>query len=73
MARTRSVRRTRGSGKSITFSPAGRKALLKKIEWVPVQSHDVEEDDNSTGMWSKFVESQVSSGCSSSAKTGEYL
>ena len=73
MARTRSVRRTRGSGKSITFSPAGRKALLKKIERVPVQSHDVEEDDNSTGTWSKIVESQVSSGCSSSAKTGEYL
>ena len=75
MARTRSVRRTRGSGKSITFSPAGRKALLKKMK-VPVRSHDVEEDnivDNETRMWSKFIESQVSSGSSSSAKTGEYL
>ena len=76
MARTRSVRRTRGSGKSITFSPAGRKALLKMKVRVPVRSHDVEEDnivDNETGMWSKFIESQVSSGSSSSAKTGEYL
>ena len=52
MARTRSVRRTRAFGKDISFSPAGRKALLKKMK-VPVRSHDFEENnivDNDFGM-----------------------